>query len=130
MMTDRESLLGAVAKRQAYSLEDAATDALSFILSRRASARNALSEFLKDDAGQPLSVTNVKSQAAIENGAIPDLACLDEHDNVVAFIESTFWATLTDHQPVTYWHALSADKPSVLLFLAPHSSRGVRLVVG
>ena len=120
MMTDRESLLGAVAKRQAYSLEDAATDALSFILSRRASARNALSEFLKDDAGQPLSVTNVKSQAAIENGAIPDLACLDEHDNVVAFIESKFWATLTDHQPVTYWHALSADKPSVLLFLAPH----------
>ena len=95
-------------------------DALTFILSHRASARNALSEFLKDDAGQPLSVTNVKSQAAIENGAIPDLACLDEHDNVVAFIESKFWATLTDHQPVTYWHALSADKPSVLLFLAPH----------
>ena len=120
MMTDRESLLGAVAKRQAHSLEDAATDALSFILSRRASARNALSEFLKDDAGQPLSVTNVKSQAAIENGAIPDLACRDEHDNVVAFIESKFWATLTDHQPVTYWRALSADKPSVLLFLAPH----------
>ena len=120
MMTDRESLLGAVAKRQAYSLEDAATDALSFILSRRASARNALSEFLKADAGQPLSVTNVKSQAAIENGAIPDLACRDEHDNVVAFIESKFWATLTDHQPVTYWHALSADKPAVLLFLAPH----------
>ena len=120
MITDRESLLGAVAKAQAYSLEDAATDALSLILSRRASARNALSEFLKADAGQPLSVTNVKSQAAIENGAIPDLACLDEHDNVVAFIESKFWATLTDHQPVTYWHALSADKPAVLLFLAPH----------
>ena len=120
-MTDRESLLSAVAKRHAYSLEDAVTDALSFILSHRASARNALSEFLKDDVGQPLSVTNVKSQAAIEHGAIPDLACLDEHDNVVAFIESKFWATLTDHQPVTYWHALSADKPSVLLFLAPHS---------
>ena len=120
MMTDRESLLGAVAKRHAYSLEDAVTDALSFILSHRASARNALSEFLKDDVGQPLSVTNVKSQAAIEHGAIPDLACLDEHDNVVAFIESKFWATLTDHQPVTYWHALSAAKPSVLLFLAPH----------
>ena len=33
MMTDRESLLSAVAKRHAYSLEDAVTDALSFILS-------------------------------------------------------------------------------------------------
>lgn len=121
MMTDRESLLGAVAKRHAYSLEDAATDALSFILSHRASARKALSEFLKDDAGQPLPVTKVESWAATEHGAIPDLACLDEHDNVVAFIESKFWATLTDHQPVTYWRALSADNPSVLLFLAPHS---------
>ena len=119
-MTDREGLLGAVAKRQANSLEDAATVALSFILSRRASARNALSEFLKGGAGQPFSFMNVRSQVAIENGAIPDLACLDEHDNVVAFIESKFWATLTDHQPVTYWHALSADKPAVLLFLAPH----------
>lgn len=44
-MADRESLLGGVAKRQADGLEDAAMDALSFVLehrsredSRRASA--------------------------------------------------------------------------------------------
>ncbi len=121
MMTDRESLLGAVAQRHAYSLEDAATDALTFILSRRASAREALSEFLGDDAGQPLAVAKVESWAATEHGAIPDVVCRDEQENAVAFIESKFWATLTDHQPVTYWRALSADQPSVLLFLAPHS---------
>ena len=95
-------------------------DALSFILSRRASARNALSEFLQDGAGQPLSVTNVKSQAVVEDGAIADLACRDEHGNLVVFVESIFWGTLTHHQPVTYWHALAADTPAVLLFLAPH----------
>ena len=120
-MNDKESLLGSVAKRHAHSLEDAATDALTFILSRRASARNALSEFLKDDAGHPLPVMNVESWAATEHGAIPDLACRDERGEVVAFIESKFWATLTHHQPVTYWRALSADTPAVLLFLAPHS---------
>ena len=120
MMTNRDSLLGAVAKRQANSLEDAATDALSFILSHRASARSALSEFLKDDAGQPLPVATVKSQTAIEDGAIADLACRDEHGNLVAFIESIFWGTPTHHQPVTYWRALAADRPAALLFLAPH----------
>ena len=120
MMADRESLLGAVARRQADGLEDAAMDALSFILSRRASARSALSEFLQVGAGQPLSVTNVKSKTAVEGGAIAELACSDEHGNVVAFIESIFWGTLTPHQPVTYWQALAADTPAVLLFLAPH----------
>ena len=38
---------------------------------------------------------------------------------MVALIESKFWAPLTWHQPVTYWEALPADKPSALLFLAP-----------
>ena len=120
-MTDEETLLGAVAKRHAYSLEDAATDALTFILSRRACARQALSEFLRDDAGQHFPIAKVDSWTATEHGAIPDLACFDEKDDVVAFIESKFWATLTDHQPVTYWRALPTDKPAALLFLAPHS---------
>ena len=63
-MTERESLLGAVAKRHADSLEDAARDALTFILSRRASAREALAEFLKDDAGRPLAIANGISRAS------------------------------------------------------------------
>ena len=119
-MADRDSLLGVVARRQADGLEDAAMDALSFILSRRTSARKALSEFLQVGAGEPLSVTNVKSQTAIEDGAIAELACSDEHGNVVAFIESIFWGSPTPHQPVTYWQALAAETPAVLLFLVPH----------
>ena len=119
-MDDWESLLGAVARRQADGLEDAAMDALSFILSRRASARRALSEFLQVGAGQPSPVTSVKSQAAIEHGAIAELACSDEHGNLVVFIESIFWGTPTHHQPATYWNALAADTPAALLFLAPH----------
>ena len=49
----------------------------------------------------------------------PDLACFDENDDLVALIESKFWAPLTRHQPVTYWEGISVDRPSVLLFLAP-----------
>ena len=52
---------------------------------------------------------------------MPDLACLDGDDNLVALIESKFWAGLTAHQPVTYWEGLPPDGPAVLLFLAPRS---------
>ena len=38
---------------------------------------------------------------------------------MVALIESKFWASLTHHQPVTYWERLPVDRPAVLLFLAP-----------
>ena len=40
--------------------------------------------------------------------------------NKVRSPESRFWATLTRHQPVALWRALSTDRPGVLLFLAPH----------
>ena len=39
--------------------------------------------------------------------------------NLVALIESKFWAELTAHQPVTYWEGLPDDRRAVLLFLAP-----------
>ena len=49
----------------------------------------------------------------------PDLACFDDNDDLVALIESKFWAPLTRHQPVTYWEGLPDNRPAVLLFLAP-----------
>ena len=39
--------------------------------------------------------------------------------DLVALIESKFWAQLTHHQPVTYWQGLPKDRSAVLLFLAP-----------
>ena len=117
-MADSRRLLSLIAQNDARGLEDAATDALRFILSRSASARRALSEFLADD-GEPLPIAKVETWAGVAHGAVPDLACRDDADNVVAFIESKFWAQLTHHQPVTYWKELPDNGPTVLLFLAP-----------
>ena len=117
-MTHEPTLLSFIAQRHTIGLEDVATDALSFILSRSASARKALSEFLGDKHG-PLPVAKAQPWAADAYGAIPDLACLDKDDNVLALIESKFWAPLTHHQPVTYWQGLPTHKRAVLLFLAP-----------
>lgn len=117
-MADSRSLLSLIAQNDARGLEDAATDALRFILSRSDSARRALSELLADD-GEPLPIAKVETWAEVAHGAVPDLACRDNDGNVVAFIESKFWASLTRHQPVTYWRDLPDNRPTVLLFLAP-----------
>ena len=107
-----------IAQRDVWGLEDAATDALRFILSRSASAKRALSEYLADACG-PLPIAKVQTWSGVAYGAVPDLACHYQDDNLIAFIESKFWAQLTPHQPVTYWQELPDDRPTVLLFLAP-----------
>ena len=117
-MTDNDSLLNYVAQRNTTGLEDAATNALSFILSRSASAMETLSDFLGNDCG-PLPIETASPWGADAHGAVPDLACFDGDGTVVALIESKFWAELTAHQPVTYWKRLPDDRPAVLLFLAP-----------
>ena len=117
-MTDNDSLLNYVVQRSTTGLEDAATNALSFILSRSGSAMETLSNFLGDDCG-PLPIATTRPWGADAHGAVPDLACFDRYDTVVALIESKFWADLTAHQIVTYWKRLPDDRPAVLLFLAP-----------
>ncbi|MCY4110846.1 MAG: hypothetical protein OXF96_02760 [Chloroflexi bacterium] len=117
-MANSRSLLSLIAQNDARGLEDAATDALRFVLSRSDSARLALSEFLADSRG-PLPIEKVQTWAGTTHGAVPDLACYDGNDNLVAFIESKFWAQLTHHQPVTYWRELPNCRRAVLLFLAP-----------
>ena len=120
MMADKDTLLSFIAQRHAMGLEDVATDALRFILSRSDSARSALSDLLGGDRG-PLPIAEARTWLADAHGAIPDMACFDETANLVALIESKFWAPLTPNQPVTYWQGLPVDRPAVLLFLAPAS---------
>ena len=118
-MTDKDSLLSFIARHHTQGLEDVATDALSFILTRSKSARGALSEFLGDDGG-PLPIAKAKTQAFLEESfAYPDMALEDSDGNLAAYIESKFWAPLTHNQPVTYWEALPKDRRTVLLFIAP-----------
>lgn len=107
-----------IARRYTSHLEDAATDALYFILSRSETALATLADFLGDGQA-PLPIAGVRSQRVLELGAMPDLTCIDAGGNVVALIESKFWAPLTKNQPVAYWKALPADQPSALLFLTP-----------
>ena len=116
-MAEAKSLLSLIARGYAAGREDAATEALCFIVSRSDSARAALAEFLGVD-GDPLPIASFSTQLLV-HGAFPDMVCHDEDGTRVAFIESKFWASLTHNQPVKYWEELADDRPSVLLFVAP-----------
>ena len=118
-MSEARSLLSLIARGYAAGREDAATEALCFILSHSDSARDEFSKLIGDN-GNPLPIARFRTQQLV-NGAFPDMACFDDDDNHVAFVESKFWASLTSNQPVTYWEALPDDRPAVLLFLAPAS---------
>lgn len=119
-MAASTSLLSFITQRYTSDVEDVATDALALVLSRTDSARGLLSGLLAENCGTS-PIRKVRSWGMVAHGAVPDLACWDSDDELVAFIESKFWAPLTRHQPVTYWEKLSHDRPSVLLFLAPAS---------
>lgn len=118
-MAGAQSLLSLIARGYAAGREDAATEALCFILSRSDSARDEFAKFVGGN-GQPLPIARFRTQELV-NGAFPDMACFDEDGNHVAFVESKFWASLTSNQPVTYWEALPDDRSATLLFLAPAS---------
>ncbi len=118
-MAEAKSLLSLIARGYAAGREDAATEALRFILSRSDSARDEFAKFLAVN-GEPLPIACFRTQQLV-NGAFPDMACFDGDGKHLAFVESKFWASLTRNQPVTYWEALPDDRPAVLLFLAPTS---------
>ena len=120
-MIDDETLLAYIAQRHIFGKEDAATDALAFILNRSAGARRAFADFLAAGASDTPAIVQVSTRHTLPSGAIPDLACFDESGKTLAFVESKFWAQLQPRQPVQYWQALPADAPSVLLFIAPDS---------
>ena len=118
-MPDNETLLSHIARHHTIGREDVATDALAFILTHSAPTRAAFAQFLNPGVPDMPAIAEVRTRHELPHGAAPDLECLGDDDQRLAFVESKFWAGLTANQPVTYWNALPTDTPATLLFLAP-----------
>jgi hypothetical protein len=99
--------------------ENAATEALAFVLARSRSARAALEAVLRDC--QPLLPEGLAfvAQQSLEDGGRPDLHGVDDRGRSVAFVEAKFWAGLTDRQPSAYVAHLADVRGGVVLFVAP-----------
>jgi hypothetical protein len=98
--------------------ENIATEALGYTLRRSAAARDAIRDLLGSIGVTIPETITYKNQPAGHDGAYPDLAGVDGSGIQRILIEAKFWATSTDHQPVTYLKRLPAEG-GVLVVVAP-----------
>ena len=103
--------------------ENVAVDALGHILARSATAREALSDLLRDAGADVGPLARVTTQATSEGRERPDLAAVDDRGRERLLIEAKFWAGLTENQPVAYLERLPAGVTSALLVVGPEARR-------
>ena len=118
-MADNDTLLAHLARWFPSGSENAATEALAYILKRSANAREALDDLIRSGVETVAPVVRVRTQAVGQGGTIPDLVGEDGAGKERVLVEVKFWADLTDNQPNAYLERLPDDGPAVLVFLVP-----------
>ena len=119
-MADNDTLLGYLVPRYAKVTENAATDALAYIMNRSAACMGTLNALVQTVVGEGMEpVTRVETQVVAADGGIPDFVGFDENGDKRVVGESKFWAGLGDGQARVYLRYLSESGPSVLLFVVP-----------
>ena len=120
-MAEHDTLLAHLVPKLTSQVENAATDALAFILNASAACRNALDGLLRDGDFKPGSVVRVDTQVTYEDGSRPDMVGYDQSGAARLLVEAKFWAILQPDQATRYVEQLEEAGPGVLLFIAPDS---------
>lgn len=120
-MSDDRSLLAHLVPKLTRGVEDAATDALAFILNESKLCRDALARTLAVDEHKLEAVAHVRTQVTVSDKSRLDLVAFDSAGDKRLIIESKFWAPLLDGQATRYVKELSPGGPAMLLFVAPQA---------
>ena len=118
-MSDDATLMAHLIPRITNQVEDAATDALGYILNRSPESREALTDLLREGGFKMPPIARVATQVAYEDGSRPDMEGYDETDVKRLIVESKFWAPLLIGQASEYIRQFDTDCPTALLFIAP-----------
>ena len=118
-MPDDHSLLAYLVPKLTPQVEDAATDALAYILNMSEQCRKALAGLVSDGDSKLKPLENVKTQVHASNEERLDLVAYDSSGSMRLIIESKFWAALLSGQASGYVRHLVCDGPAMLLFVAP-----------
>ena len=118
-MVQESTLLAYLIPRSTSRVEDTATDALAFILNKSQDCREALGLLLRDDDFVLEPLTTFRTQVTYEDGSRPDMVGYDQGGEQRLLVESKFWASLLEDQASGYFDKLDADRPGVLMFVAP-----------
>ena len=118
-MVQESTLMAHLVPKLTKRREDAATDALAFILNKSPECRRAMSLLLGDSGFHLESLTNFKTQVTHEDGSRPDMVGYDQEGRKRVIVESKFWAGLLQDQASGYFGQLEEAGPGLLLFVAP-----------
>ncbi len=118
-MSDERSLLAHLVPRLTRGVENAATDALAFILNKSSSAMNVLADMVSTSECQLPPLRYAKTQVTLPDKSRLDLVGYDGDGSMRLVIESKFWAPLLAGQASGYIRHLPSDGPAMLLFVAP-----------
>ena len=121
-MTEKTTLLAHLASKNYIERgEDAATDALAFILNESPECLGALNDLLRDGGFDLEPIAWVKTQVTDKDGSRPDMNGYDRNNGKRLVVEVKFWAALGRGQANCYFDQIDEDSPGVLLFIAPDS---------
>ena len=121
-MSEKDTLLAHLAPRIAGGPENAAVEALAYILNKSESTAAAFNDLVSGAAGLNVERCTVfRTQVTAEDNSRPDLVGFDGGREKRVIGEAKFWAPLRDGQARDYLHQLSPSGPSMLLFVVPES---------
>ena len=120
-MTQEPTLLAHLIPRLTSGVEDAATDALAFILNKSPACRDALRALLREgeESYDLDALVRFDTQVTYKDGSRPDMVGYDAEGAKRLLVESKFWATLLGGQASGYFDQLEESGSAVLLFIAP-----------
>ena len=118
-MADESSLMAHLVPRLTPQVENAATEALAFILKWSDGTMQALNDLLREGGFDIEPVVRVRTQVTFPDGSLPDMAGYDKSNRLRLVVEAKFWHSLSEDQTVGYGQLLDQPGPATLLLIAP-----------
>ena len=118
-MTDDATLMAYLVPRLTRQVENAATDALGYILNQSTGAMQALNDLFREGSFDIEPIAKVETQVTYEDGSRPDMAGYDKNNVKRLLIEVKFWAALREDQASGYARQFDRPGPAALLFISP-----------
>ncbi len=118
-MTDNSSLMAYLVPRPTGQVENAATEALGYILNRSDGSMQALNDLLREDSFAIEPIVRVETQVSYEDRSRPDMAGYDKRNATRLLVEAKFDAPLLEGQASGYSRLLDQPGPAALLFIVP-----------
>ena len=119
-MVESDTLLAHLAHRIAGGTENAAVEALAYILNKSGPASAAFNSMMETAVGAPVKdCTRFQTQVTAEDRSRPDFVGYDRLGEKRVVGEAKFYAGLGEGQAKAYVEQLSAEGTAVLLFVVP-----------